>query len=122
MARGVAGAPLISSSEGVGGGAVGLFGQRAQQPVELGDQQRRGEGGTAATNRATAAFTVPITAIASPSANRHAASCASCGDGPDGSGAGSSTTDMRPTIKKGHDTLRRGPTGTTAPGAASPSQ
>jgi hypothetical protein len=34
---------------------------------------------TAATSRATAALTVPITAAASPSANRHAASC---GDGP----------------------------------------
>jgi hypothetical protein len=77
---------------------------------------------TAATNWATAAFTVPITAIASPSANRHVASCGDGPDGTDGTGAGRSTTDMPPTIKKGYDTLRRGPMGTTAPGAASPSQ
>ena len=43
---------------------------------------------TAATSRATATFTVPITATASPSANRHAASC---GERPvAGGGAGAS--------------------------------
>jgi hypothetical protein len=54
-----------------------------------------------------AALTVPITAAASPSANRHAASC---GDGPQppdggagGRSGGRSTTGMSPTLTTGCD-------------------
>ena len=69
---------------------------------------------TAATTRATPAFTGPIAAATSASASSHARSC---GDGPtnpgstqpaDGDGAGGiSATDMPPTMKRGCDTLRR---------------
>ena len=62
---------------------------------------------TAATKRATAVLTVPITTAASASATRHATSW---GDGPgEAGGGGSDTTDMPATVTTGYDTLRSVP-------------